>query len=64
MAHDEMSIACRGYPKPSEAKTRATAQAIVAATGADIKEAGSGSALMEEVFNIMEKLKAKIPASL
>ncbi|KAI9356494.1 hypothetical protein DFJ73DRAFT_822797 [Zopfochytrium polystomum] len=57
LTQEDIRQACRGYPKPSEAKTRATAAAVMAATGCmDPKEAGAGAALMEEVFAIVERL--------
>ncbi|ORY38759.1 WD40 repeat-like protein [Rhizoclosmatium globosum] len=53
---EEIRQICRGYSKPSEAKTRATAAIVSAATGANTRDSGSGAALMEEVFSIQERL--------
>ncbi|KAI9336347.1 hypothetical protein BDR26DRAFT_897094 [Obelidium mucronatum] len=56
ITQEDIRQLCRGYSKPSEAKTRATATIISTATGANVRDSGSASALMEEVFAIIEKL--------
>ncbi|KAJ3021921.1 UNVERIFIED_CONTAM: hypothetical protein HDU68_009406 [Siphonaria sp. JEL0065] len=56
LTQEDIRQLCRGYSKPSEAKTRATATIVSTATGANARDSGSAAALMEEVFIIIDKL--------
>ncbi|KAJ3403088.1 hypothetical protein HDV05_008077 [Chytridiales sp. JEL 0842] len=56
LTQEEIRQSCRGYSKPSEAKTRAVAATVSAATGASVRDASAAPAIMEEVYVVIDKL--------
>ncbi|KAJ3192143.1 hypothetical protein HK101_006978 [Irineochytrium annulatum] len=58
LTSEDIRQACRGFPRPTEGKTRAFSAALSAATGASVRDSAAGNTFMEETYAIVDRLKA------